>query len=173
MKVGSLYIDKKQGSINVEGQELLIKIGIYADVNHCLNEYGYEALTNYSFITENKSVYIFTLIKESNSQNEYMIYNVKTQWRNKKKKYSKIEMKKKQVTKIVHNIGRKNAQLVHSEDLEVETMISLRNFLKEHQDPFEKKKLYYKNYKGEFREHRFKNLFSKNVDEISDCIGSV
>ncbi len=128
-------------------------------------------LLNYYVKAENQTLYYFKFIKSNNQASFYKVCKYPNNLRqrtNRKGKYSKIEIKHKNVIKIANDIGFVNAQMLHAKDYHTKQMISLRQFLKDNPTSFEPRYMYYKDYNDNYHKLRFKNLFSKHVDEVSD-----
>lgn len=148
------------------------------DKDHTLNDLGIfdevaeayfneEDLTKYSFINENGDEFEIFLTKY-NSQFEYYKVLELNDEVYKKGKYTKVEIKRKEIERIVNDLGFVNAQQLHAEDLHVYTYMPLRQYLKEHKDQFNKQFIYERGFDDEYHILRHKNLFSKYKDEISD-----
>lgn len=103
----------------------------------------------------------------------YKISVVKVEYDEKKSghlkgKYEKYVYIENKIHNYINDIGIINAQKAHSEDVEVDKYISLRDFLKANPKDFPKKSLYVKIDDNIYIKYRHKNLFSSFKDEISD-----
>lgn len=148
------------------GYNLLCTLGIDDDFTDCLL---HDIVLNHSFKGNDENFYNFHIFKQNY---DYTIYSVEllqeVTTRNLKGKYSKIEMKKNSVQRIVNEIGRMNAKQIHAKDLHTKHMVPFRKYLKETKGEFAARNLYYKDWNDNYHLLRFKNLFSKHADEISD-----
>lgn len=126
-----------------------------------------EDITSYSFSISDEHKYNVVLDKVDNQYRYYKVLE-ETIEHNKKNKYVKVEIKKKNIERIAKDIGFVNAQQLHATDYHQYTYMPLRQFLKENKLEFKKVFIYEKGFDDQYRILRHKNLFSKYQDEISD-----
>ncbi len=126
-----------------------------------------EELTSYSFAINDEHKYNVVFDKENHQFRYFKLIEVAAK-HNKKSKYTKVEIKKKNIERIAKDIGFTNAQQLHATDYHQYTYMPLRQFLKENKNEFKKVYIYEKGFDDKFRILRHKNLFSKYQDEISD-----
>ncbi len=146
--------------------EVLSKLGILEQVTEALTDD--EDISLYQFINnDDESRYSITVDKQDLIYRYYKIL-IETELRQKKGKYTKVEMKKKNIERIAKDIGFVNAQQLHAVDYHEYEYMPLRQFLKENKNEFKKVFIYEKGFDDAYRILRHKNLFSKYQDEISD-----
>ncbi|WOO88874.1 hypothetical protein R2F61_08350 [Mollicutes bacterium LVI A0078] len=126
-----------------------------------------EDITSYSFAINDEHKYNVILDKEDHLFRYFKLIEVPIE-HNKKNKYTKVEIKKKNIERIAKDIGFVNAQQLHATDHHEYTYMPLRQFLKLNKNEFKKVFIYEKGFDDEYRILRHKNLFSKYQDEISD-----
>lgn len=126
-----------------------------------------EDITSYSFAINDEHKYNVILDKEDHLFRYFKLIEVPVE-HNKKNKYTKVEIKKKNIERIAKDIGFVNAQQLHATDHHEYTYMPLRQFLKLNKNEFKKVFIYEKGFDDEYRILRHKNLFSKYQDEISD-----
>lgn len=147
-----------------EGHQDLIDLDIYKEFVSALSIGNIE---NYYFNSTHTN-YKCILIGTSGKKSKYKLIPLKQQTKNSKNKYQKVEIKQRQVMKIVKDIGLRNAQMLHAEDELIPNFIHLRQYLRKHPDSFSEIKVYELDGNQQYQMLRFKNLFSKYADEISD-----
>lgn len=145
--------------------DYLSKIGISDQI---IEAYGDEEdITSYLYLNDNEQKYSLYLEKVDNKFEYYKVSELTCE-QHKKGKYSKVEIKKKNIEKIAKDIGFVNAQQIHAQDFNQYTYMPLRKYLKENKNEFKKKFIYEQDFEGDFKVLRHKNLFSKYQDQISD-----
>lgn len=149
----------------VVDQELLQGLGLLMAITEALADD--EDLTAYTFIADDNLRYS---IVEYKIDYKYAYFKVIAgrAGASKKGKYTKVEIKKKNIEKIARGIGFVNAQQLHAVDYHEYTYMPLRQFLKEHKLEFKPVFIYEKGFDDQYHILRHKNLFSKYQDEISD-----
>lgn len=146
--------------------ELLSKLGILESITEALADE--EDITLYSF-TNDEQEFKYNLVFDKQDR-DFTYYKVilESGLNHKKGKYTKVEIKKKNIERIAKDIGFVNAQQLHAVDYHQYTYMPLRVFLKENKNEFKKVFIYEKGFDDQYRILRHKNLFSKYQDEISD-----
>lgn len=145
--------------------ELIKSLGLEEPLSEAIADE--EDLTSYIFIADNQVRYnvIFDKIDSKFTYYKLLEQELTT---GKKGKYTKVEIKKKNIERIAKDIGFVNAQQLHATDEHSYSYMPLRQFLKVNKNEFKKVYLYEKDFADQFRILRHKNLFSKYQDEISD-----
>lgn len=145
--------------------ELLAQLGILEQVEEAYRDE--EELTAYTFIADDERSYHLIRIKRDDNFEYYKVVALTTQ-SSKKGKYSKVEIKRREVEKIISDVGFVNAQQLHAVDLHQYQYLPLRTYLKQNPHQFKKTFIYEKGFDDQYHILRHKNLFSKYHDQISD-----
>lgn len=145
--------------------ELLKSLGLDEPISEALSDD--EELTNYYFIGDDDTKYTIVFDKQDSKYSYYKLMEVEP-IPHKKGKYTKVEIKKKNIERMAKDIGFVNAQQLHATDVYEYSYMPLRQYLKENNVQFKKQYLYEKDFNDQYRILRHKNLFSKYQDEISD-----
>ncbi|WOO87776.1 hypothetical protein RZE82_02275 [Mollicutes bacterium LVI A0039] len=149
----------------IDTNNILTDLGI---VDQIVEAYADEEdITSYTFINDNGDEFEIFLTKYNQDYEYYKVIHLNDDVY-KKGKYSKVEIKRKEIERIVSDVGFVNAQRLHAEDHHEYAYMPLRQYLKKHPNQFKKTFIYERGFDDEYRILRHKNLFSKYQDEISD-----
>ncbi len=164
-------MEKTIFKLNVKTKEItniteLKKLGIYEQIMMCFNENYF--IENYTYKNEQNAFYIIKLLHTHKNWHIYTVEQNQQCLKNKKGKYSKVEIKKKKIKKIVNEIGLINSQKIHAVDYSESIFVNFRKYLKSNPNGFPPKYLFEKDFSGAYNIVRHKNLFSAYGDEISD-----
>lgn len=163
--MGKIIFRVEKESLKIIDTELLADLGLLEQLIEAIS--NEEDITNYTFITDDKSKYNVIRYKQDLKYVYYKLLKVDMR-SHKKGKYSKVEIKHKKIERIAKDIGFVNAQQLHAIDYHEYTYMPLRQYLKLHKNEFKKTFIYEKGFDDQFRILRHKNLFSKYQDEVSD-----
>ncbi len=144
--------------------EVLVELGIYDQVAEAYSDE--EDITKYTFKAD-ENQYEIIAVKTDNQYQYFKVLETEESV-HKKGKYSKVEIKRKEIERIIGDVGFVNAQQLHATDHHEYDYMPLRQYLKQNPNEFKKKYIYEKGFDDQFHRLRHKNLFSKYHDEISD-----
>lgn len=151
----------------VEGKEYLQTCGVYEFISSALSDE--EDVTKYLFANEDEKNYQLIFEKADLEYTYYKLLLVTSDNKQHKKgKYSKAEMKRHGIEKLIEDVGFVNAQMLHAKDFNEYDYMPLRQYLKQNKNEFKKMYIYEKDFNNQYQILRHKNLFSKYKDEISD-----
>lgn len=160
-----IYVDILESGISItKGSQTLVDLDIYHEFISALQIGNIE---DYYFKTENGNYVAITTFHSQTRYGFKLVAQVESV-RKSKNKYQKIEIKQRKIHKIVRDIGMQNAQLLHAEDEFIPVYIPLRQYLRRKPQSFSEVKVYEIDLDNQYQVVRFKNLFSKYADEISD-----